>query len=74
MDDIEKRVLALENRVTAVEQAVLANTALTRDIKADTAELVVILKGSKVFARLLSWAAGITAACAGVYATLKGFK
>ena len=74
MDDMEKRVLALENRVTAVEQAVHDNTALTREIKTDTAKLIVILESSKIFARVLSWAAGLAASVAGVYAIVKGLK
>jgi lysylphosphatidylglycerol synthetase-like protein (DUF2156 family) len=78
---MEDRVRALEVRfgsvdlkIAMLEQAVLTNTAVTKSIKEDTAELVTILKGSKVFAKVLSWAAGISASIAGVYALMKGWK
>jgi hypothetical protein len=79
IEDLEADVLSLKGnvdglrgKVDAVERAIVANTTLTADVKSDTEELVTILKGSKVFARLVSWGAAIAASAVTVYWTVRG--
>ena len=81
MSDVERRMEGLEQRVGHVERdlealkvSVKTNTDLTRAIKDDTAELVVLLKGGKVFGKFVSWFVGLSAGVAGLYAMLKGYK
>lgn len=84
-DDV-KRLSALEQQqavivaeqveIKAEQRATLeqitTNTAAIQSVKGDTEELIALLKGSKVFAQVLKWGVGIAAACATIWATLKG--
>ena len=79
IEDLERDVLALKGnvdsmktKVDAVERAIEANTTLTKGVKADTEELVTILKGSKMFAKLVSWGATVAAAGVGAWYTMRG--
>lgn len=79
IEDLEADVLALKTnvdgmkaKVDAVEQAIDRNTTLTAGVKADTEELETLFKGSKLFAHLVSWGAGIAAAATTVYFTVRG--
>lgn len=85
-DDVNKRLSALEQQqavivaeqveIKAEQRATLeqitTNTAAIQSVKGDTEELIALLKGSKVFAQVLKWAVSIAAACAAIWATLKG--
>lgn len=86
MDAVDKRLSALEveSAATRAEQAEMKseqiamreeltkNTCATQAVKADTEELIALFKGSKVVAHALKWGVGIAAACATIWATLKG--
>ena len=63
------------------EQSIAENTAMTKEIAADTktlaantTELVEIVKGAKSLRSFVLWAAPIVAACAACWAYLKGLK
>ena len=85
-DDVNKRLSALEQQqavivaeqveIKAEQRATLeqitTNTAAIQSVKGDTEELIALLKGSKVFAQVLKCAVSIAAACAAIWATLKG--
>ena len=55
MADMRVRQQAIEGKVDKVDAKVEANTALTNAIKADTAEVVSLLKGSAVLAKIAKW-------------------
>ena len=57
---------------TSMREQLARNTAAIHAVKCDTEQLITLLKGSKIFAQLLKWAVGIAAACATIWATLKG--
>lgn len=85
-DDVNKRLSALEQQQAvivaeqveikaeqrATREQITTNTAAIQSVKGDTEELIALLKGSKVFAQVLKWGVGIAAACATIWATLKG--
>ena len=56
----------------ATHEHIATNTAAIQSVKGDTEELIALFKGSKVFAHALKWGVGIAAACATIWATLKG--
>lgn len=68
----EERLAILESEQRAIRDEVAKNTCVTQAVKADTEELITLLKGAKVFAGLLKWGVSIAAACVAVWATLKG--
>lgn len=57
---------------TSMHEQLARNTAAIQSVKGDTEELIALFKGSKVFAHALKWGVGIAAACATIWATLKG--
>ena len=69
---------AMDVRMDALESLVAENTALTQEIKADTAEFLNIFRSMKGGAEVLNWlgglvkwASGIGLALAGVYFAFK---
>ena len=68
MSDVERRMEVLEQRVGHVEVELQALKNTLQDIKSDTAELVDLLKGGKVFARVVSWIVTLAAGAGGIYA------
>jgi len=56
---------------TRFEQAIAANTALTKGIADNTAELVTLVKGAKGLRSFVVWAAPIAAVLAAAWAWLK---
>ena len=68
MSDVERRMEVLEQRVGHVERELDALKSTLQDIKSDTAELVDLLKGGKVFARVVSWIVTLAAGAGGIYA------
>jgi hypothetical protein len=75
----EIRIVALEGHVSNLRiavsnlaSAVQTNTEVTREIKADTAEMVSLLKGGKIFGKVVAWAAGLAAGSAGLWTYFKG--
>ena len=67
MNDME-RIALLEQRVGHVERELETLKDTLKDIKSDTAELVDLLKGGKVFARVVSWIVTLAAGAGGIYA------
>ena len=74
----EERITQLETHVSdirvkmeGIDKDVKANTEVIAAIKADTAEIVQLMKGGKVFGKLLSWFIGISVACTAVYHLFK---
>lgn len=57
---------------TSMHEHLARNTAAIQSVKGDTEELIALFKGSKVVAHALKWGVGIAAACATIWATLKG--
>lgn len=79
--DVNRRMGALEGRMTAVEQGVKENTVLTSGIAEGTTELLDLFKsvkgGFKVMGWLgnfAKWVAGIAAAFAAVYAYVQSIR
>ena len=79
--DNQRRLMALESRMTSVEREVAENTALTVGVSADTRELLDLFRaargGLKVMGwlgGLLKWLAGIAAAFAAIYAFIQNIK
>ena len=68
MSDVERRMEVLEQRVGHVEVELQALKNTLQEIKKDTAELVDLLKGARVFAKVLSWFVGISAGIGTIYA------
>jgi hypothetical protein len=69
---------AISTRIDTLESRVAENTALTQEIKADTAEFLAIFRSMRGGAEVLvwvgglvKWAAGIGAAVAAVYFAFK---
>lgn len=76
-EDEARRLSALERDVSAmkVEQADMRrsiedNTAVTNAVKADTAEIVALMKGAGVLGRMAAWIAALI----GGYLAGKGLK
>ena len=68
MSDVERRMEVLEQRVGHVERELDALKNTLQDIKSDTAELVDLLKGAKVFSKVVSWVVGLSAGLGTLYA------
>lgn len=76
-DDQERRLSALEASVTEIKveqvnmkSAIAENTRVTEAVKADTAEIVSLMKGAWILGKLATWFAGIV----GAYLAGKGLK
>ncbi len=88
MDAVDKRLSALEveSAATRAEQAEMKseqiamreeltkNTCATQAVKADTEELISLIKGSKVFAQVLKWSVSIGAGFAAIWASLRDWR
>ena len=59
---------------TSMHEQLARNTAAIHAVKCDTEQLITLLKGSKIFAQVLKWAVSIAAACAAIWATIKGAR
>ena len=59
---------------TSMREQLARNTAAIHAVKCDTEELIALLKGSKIFAQLLKWAVSTAAACAAIWAAIKGAR
>ena len=77
IEDLEADVLALKTNVDGmkhkadqVETAIQQNTALTAEVKADTRDIVNLLKGVKVLGWMMAWTGGIAVA----WGQIKGWK
>lgn len=69
VDSVERQVQSMQSNVTSMQdeiasmdRSVAENSRLIKDVKSDTEEIVTIVKGLKIFGRVLAWAAGIVAA------------
>lgn len=78
---IARRVHALEEAHTALNDKVDANTRITTSIKEDTSDLVEFAKAAKGLVtvgrwvgKVLTWLAPIAAVVLGAWATIKGMK
>lgn len=71
---LERSNDALWREFNAMRAEVSRNTALTTAIKDDTAELVTLLKGSKLTARLVKWAAALGASVVAIWAAVARWK
>lgn len=78
---INRRMTAIEGRMTAVEQGMKENTKITAEIAEGTTELLDLFKsvkgGFKVMGWLgnfAKWVAGIAAAFAAVYAYVQSIR
>lgn len=76
-EDEARRLSAVERDVAQikVEQAqmkaeIAENTRVTQAVKADTSEIVSLMKGAGVLGKLATWAAGLI----GAYLAGKGLK
>lgn len=76
-DDQERRLSALEAIVadvrveqTSMKAAIAENTRVTEAVKADTAEIVSLMKGAGVLGKIATWLAGLI----GAYLAGKGLK
>lgn len=69
---VEDRQNAIKADVKHVDEELAKNTAATQAVKSDTEELIALFKGSKLLGHALKWGVGIAAACATIWATLKG--
>lgn len=79
--DVNRRMSALESRITAVETGVKENTIITTTIAEGTTELLDLFKsvkgGFKVMGWLggfAKWFAGIAAAFAAIYAVVQNIR
>ena len=76
-EDQERRLSALEASVTEIKveqadmrRAIADNTRVTEAVKADTAEIVGLMKGAGVLGKLATWFAGLI----GAYLAGRGLK
>lgn len=76
-DDQERRLSALEAAVgeikveqVSMKSAIAENTRVTEAVKADTAEIVSLMKGAGILGKMATWFAGIV----GAYLAGKGLK
>ena len=81
LGDLEKRVGALEQsvgdirvEVQRLDDDLKTNTAVTAAIKSDTAEIVALIKGGRVFGKIVAWTVGTAAAFAGAWASIRCMK
>lgn len=81
MADHEERIQRLEGQVSDMRVAMAdvtsglkATTETTQAIKADTAELVSLMKGGKVFGKVVAWTAGLGSAAVALWHMKDGFK
>jgi hypothetical protein len=72
--DLERDVTSLKGKVDTLEVDIKHNTDLTKAVKADTAELVLLLRSSKFVGRLIAWGAPIGAAAVAMLAYWRGEK
>ena len=70
--DVEQRFESLERRVSTLEADLKANTETTNSIKADTAQLVMMFKASKMGAEIIKWCATVGGGAIVAYAALRG--
>lgn len=71
-DKMEDRIEKLEDRMSKVETGLLANTETTNAIKADTAQLLLLLKASKLGATIIQWLATVGGGLIVAWAAWKG--
>lgn len=78
-EDVQRRFASLELRVSTLEVGLRdntielrANTETTNSIKADTAQLVMMFKASKIGAEIVKWCATVGGAAIVAYAALRG--
>ncbi|MBP6563986.1 MAG: hypothetical protein KA200_00075 [Burkholderiales bacterium] len=76
-DDQERRLSAVEDRVTKImvdqasmKTAITDNTRVTEAVKADTAEIVSLMKGAGILGKMATWFAGLV----GAYLAGRGLK
>ena len=70
--ELQRRIAAVEQRVTAVEEDLKQNTATTNSIKADTEQLVLMLRASKLGAEIVKWCATVGGGTIVAYAAIRG--
>lgn len=59
--NVEAAVNSIQVRQSSIEAKVDQNTEVTNAVKADTAEVVQLLKGGKVFGKVVAWTSGLGA-------------
>lgn len=64
--NVEAAVNAMQVEQASLKAAIAANTEVTNAVKADTAEVVQLLKGGKVFGKVVAWTAGLGAGAVAV--------
>lgn len=79
--DLRERMIVAEHeiadlKVTAAEmKAAQAETRATiSEVKSDTADIVVLLKGGKIAGRMGTWGVGVAIAGSSIYAGFLAFK
>ena len=71
---LEERVSNLEDQVAAMETNVRRNTVVIEAIKRDTEEVIGLLRGGKLFGRLIAWLATVAAGLGVIWAMVKGWN
>ena len=69
----DSRIVGLENRMTALENGLKTNTDLTNQIKADTSDIVSLLKGSKVAITVIKWVGILATGVLAIWAAIDKF-
>lgn len=74
MEAHERRLVTLETQmgdmrvlVSRIDSDLQQNTEVTSAIKRDTAEIVELMKGGKVFGKFVAWVCGLGVAVIGFY-------
>lgn len=71
--ELERRIGNLDLRVDAIEAQMRVNTEALQAIKGDTAEIIAIVKGSKIGGKIMLWLAMVGSATMSIYAAFKDF-
>lgn len=57
--NVEAAVTAMQVEQANLKAAIAANAEVTNAVKADTAEVVQLLKGGRVFGKFVAWTSGM---------------
>lgn len=79
--DLRERMLTVEREITEIKvsaakmEAAQAETSrVVGDVKRDTEDIVLLLKGGKVAGRMGAWGVGVAIAGSSIYAGFLAFK
>lgn len=79
--DLRERMLTVEREIAEIkvsaakmEDAQAETRATLSEVKSDTADIVVLLKGGKVAGRMGAWGVGVAIAGSSIYAGFLAFK